>query len=100
MKISFTVLVSSMRPATDLPLVAHRANTHKKYRELLLFRYGLSMNTLIANEGRAQPIANPALVERLRVGAPLNVPDRAPFVGGDSHRYTDFPFMSPSEGTG
>ena len=44
-------------------------------------------------------IANPDLVERLRAGAPLNVPDRATFFGGDAHGYTDYPFMSPPEQT-
>lgn len=42
-------------------------------------------------------IANPDLVERLHAGAPLNVPDRATFFGGDAHGYTDYPFMSSSE---
>lgn len=43
-------------------------------------------------------IANPDLVERLRVGAPLNVPDRATFFGGDARGYIDYPFMRQSEG--
>lgn len=38
-------------------------------------------------------IANPDLVERLRAGAPLNIPDRATFFGGGAHGYTDYPFM-------
>lgn len=38
-------------------------------------------------------IANPDLVERLRTGAPLNVPERSTFFGGDEHGYTDYPFM-------
>jgi len=38
-------------------------------------------------------IANPHLVERLRIDAPLNAPDRATFFGGDSHGYTDYPFL-------
>jgi N-ethylmaleimide reductase len=38
-------------------------------------------------------IANPDLVERLRTGAPLNIPDRATFFGGGGHGYTDYPFM-------
>jgi len=36
-------------------------------------------------------IANPDLVQRVRVGASLNTPDRASFYGGDAHGYTDYP---------
>jgi len=42
-------------------------------------------------------IANPDLVERLRVGAPLNVPDRATFFGGGAQGYTDYPFLTSAE---
>jgi N-ethylmaleimide reductase len=42
-------------------------------------------------------IANPDLVERLRTGAPLNVPDRGTFFGGSAHGYTDYPVMPSSE---
>jgi N-ethylmaleimide reductase len=42
-------------------------------------------------------IANPDLVERLRIGAPLNVPDRATFFGGGAAGYTDYPFLKPAE---
>ena len=38
-------------------------------------------------------IANPDLVERLRVNAPLNEPDRATFYGGDTRGYTDYPSL-------
>ncbi|HYF44343.1 MAG TPA: alkene reductase, partial [Ramlibacter sp.] len=38
-------------------------------------------------------IANPDLVERLREDAPLNVPDRATFYGGDARGYTDYPSL-------
>jgi N-ethylmaleimide reductase len=38
-------------------------------------------------------IANPDLVERLRVGAPLNEPDRDTFYGGDAKGYTDYPSL-------
>jgi N-ethylmaleimide reductase len=40
-------------------------------------------------------IANPDLVERLRIGARLNVPDRATFFGGGAAGYTDYPFLKP-----
>jgi N-ethylmaleimide reductase len=36
-------------------------------------------------------LANPDLVERLRAGAPLNVPDRTTFYGGDERGYLDYP---------
>jgi N-ethylmaleimide reductase len=38
-------------------------------------------------------LANPDLPERLRVGAPLNEPDRATFYGGDERGYTDYPVL-------
>lgn len=39
-------------------------------------------------------IANPDLVERFRLNAPLNEPDRATFYGGDSKGYTDYPSLN------
>lgn len=39
-------------------------------------------------------IANPDLVERLRLDAPLNTPDVATFYGGDARGYTDYPFLT------
>jgi N-ethylmaleimide reductase len=42
-------------------------------------------------------IANPDLVERLRMSAPLNVPDRATFFGGDAAGYTDYPALTPAD---
>ncbi len=44
-------------------------------------------------------IANPDLVERLRAGAPLNVPDRETFFGGGARGYTDYPAWSPARAT-
>ena len=38
-------------------------------------------------------IANPDLVERLRLGAPLNAADRTTFFGGGAAGYTDYPFL-------
>lgn len=43
-------------------------------------------------------IANPDLVERLRIDAPLAEPDQATFYGGDSHGYTDYPVLYPAAG--
>src|SRR5215210_2535758 len=39
-------------------------------------------------------IANPDLVERLKSGAPLNVPDKATFYGGGAEGYTDYPVLA------
>ena len=38
-------------------------------------------------------IANPDLTERLRRGAPLQVPERTTLYGGDAHGYTDYPTL-------
>lgn len=38
-------------------------------------------------------IANPDLVERLRLDAPLNAPDPQTFYGGDAAGYTDYPSL-------
>lgn len=38
-------------------------------------------------------IANPDLVERVRVHAPLNEPDRTTFYAGGEHGYTDYPAL-------
>ncbi|HMK82010.1 MAG TPA: alkene reductase [Xanthobacteraceae bacterium] len=42
-------------------------------------------------------IANPDLVERLRLNAPLNAPDKATFYGGGAKGYTDYPTLAPQE---
>jgi N-ethylmaleimide reductase len=42
-------------------------------------------------------IANPDLVERLRIGAPLNTPDQATFFGGGAAGYTDYPALSSAD---
>ena len=39
-------------------------------------------------------LANPDLVIRFLLDAPLNVPDDKTFYGGDSHGYTDYPLLS------
>jgi N-ethylmaleimide reductase len=39
-------------------------------------------------------IANPDLVERFTINAPLNTPDRNTFYGGDEKGYTDYPTLS------
>ncbi|RFC62408.1 alkene reductase [Fulvimarina endophytica] len=42
-------------------------------------------------------IANPDLVERLKIDAPLNEPDKDTFYGGGKEGYTDYPFLSEDE---
>lgn len=42
-------------------------------------------------------IANPDLVERLKLDAPLNEPDKDTFYGGGEEGYTDYPFLSDEE---
>jgi N-ethylmaleimide reductase len=42
-------------------------------------------------------IANPDLVERLRIGARLNIPDRETFFGGGGAGYTDYPVLTSAE---
>lgn len=41
-------------------------------------------------------IANPDLVERFKVHAPLNTPNPATFYGGGAEGYTDYPSLNPS----
>lgn len=42
-------------------------------------------------------LANPDLVERFRIGAPLNRPDRSTFYGGGERGYTDYPSLEQEE---
>lgn len=42
-------------------------------------------------------IANPDLVERMRIGAKLNAPRRESFYGGGREGYIDYPFLTPAE---
>lgn len=44
----------------------------------------------------ALALANPDLVQRLKLGAPLNDPDPATFYGGAEVGYTDYPTLSDS----
>jgi N-ethylmaleimide reductase len=54
------------------------------------------------NEGETDLVAfgvpfltNPDLVQRYRVGAPLNPPDMSTFYGGTEKGYTDYPVLQP-----
>jgi N-ethylmaleimide reductase len=42
-------------------------------------------------------IANPDLVERLRIDAALNMPHRETFFGGGGEGYIDYPFLKPAQ---
>jgi len=63
--------------------------------------YDLALAEQAVKDGRAdlvafgKPfIANPDLVERLRLHAPLNAPDPTTFYGGGAKGYTDYPALS------
>lgn len=43
-------------------------------------------------------LANPDLVERFRIGAPLNQPDSTTFYQGEERGYTDYPTLQASKG--
>ena len=63
--------------------------------------YTRAMALDAVREGRADAIAfgkayiaNPDLLRRLQLDAPLNAPDPKTFYGGDTHGYTDYPFLT------
>ena len=60
----------------------------------ILFQY---LSFLIYEGFGSLYIANPDLVERFASAAELNTPDQATFYGGDSHGYTDYPFVEREE---
>ncbi|MGL5165033.1 MAG: alkene reductase [Afipia sp.] len=62
--------------------------------------YDFKLATEVLEKNRADLIAfgkpfisNPDLVERLKLGAPLNDFDKATFYGGDAKGYTDYPAL-------
>ena len=48
----------------------------------------------------AMVLANPDLVDRVKIGAPLNEPDKSTFYGGDEHGYTDYPTLPHTSDAG
>lgn len=73
---------------------------------LLLIREGRTLDELgvEVEAGRADvapvakwALANPDLIARLRLSAPLNDPDPTTFYGGDARGYTDYPTIDQSE---
>ena len=84
----------------DVPYVT--PHIRKAYRGNLTVNggYDLSHGNQAVNSGQAQAvafgvpfIANPDLVRRLKLGAPLNAPDPSTFYGGGAEGYTDYPVM-------
>lgn len=80
-----------------------RAQLRAAFNGTLIFcgRYEASDANEIIGKGIADAIAfgrpfiaNPDLVERFRIGADLNKPDRATYYGGGAHGYTDYPTLA------
>lgn len=83
--------VSSLfRPLFQGPLIASGGFTAETTEQALT----AGTADLIAL-GRAF-IANPDLPKRLKLGAPLNAPDKSTFYGGAEHGYTDYPSLDES----
>lgn len=86
--------------ATDLPPVAPLLRRTFKGPFILNGGYDAASGARAIDEDQADLIAygvpflaNPDLVERFRLGAPLNPPDFATFYWGDSKGYTDYPAL-------
>ncbi|MCX4993520.1 alkene reductase [Streptomyces sp. NBC_00568] len=113
----YPALVRALAPLE----LAYLHISHAGDEDLLDTLRGLWPNTLVLNrvgaeltaratdiaDGRADVVtvgalalANPDLVERVRIGAPLNTPDPATFYGGDATGYTDYPTLTDQEKTG
>jgi N-ethylmaleimide reductase len=81
------------RPVFSGPLIVSGGFTAESAQEAL----SAGTADLIAF-GRAF-IANPDLLKRLALGAPLNAPDKSTFYGGGAAGYTDYPALEESEVT-
>jgi N-ethylmaleimide reductase len=77
---------------------------HKAFKGPFMVNAGYDAATAVhsINEGESDLVAfgvpflaNPDLVHRYRVGAPLNPPDMATFYGGTEKGYTDYPVLQP-----
>lgn len=111
----YTALVGELAPLGLAYLhVAHGAPNDDLLRTirgawptaLLLNRAGAELPTRIADLDSgladvitvgAMALANPDLVHRVRIGAPLNEPDRATFYGGDERGYLDYPTLAQND---
>jgi N-ethylmaleimide reductase len=91
-------------PRDNLPFdyASLRKRFHGTYIANNGYDLALANKVLAANEadliafGKAF-IANPDLVARLKIGAPLNEPDRATFYGGGARGYTDYPALESAQ---
>lgn len=105
----YSALVSALAPL-DLAYLHVASNDEPLVRTLrglwpnalLLNRAGVDLATRVRDieNGLADVItvgslvlANPDLVERLKLGEPLNTPDRSTFYGGDERGYLDYPTL-------
>jgi len=86
------------RNAVDVDYVGLRRSFRGTY--IANNGYDRAMAAEAISSGRADLVAfgrlfisNPDLVERFRLNAPLNEPDRATFYGGDAKGYTDYPSL-------
>ena len=84
--------------APDAEIAQYRARFHGSYIANNGYDGALAAARVGAGEADAvafgRPfIANPDLVARLRVGAPLNVGDPKTYYGGGAAGYTDYPFL-------
>lgn len=79
-----------------------RAQLRAEFAGALIFcgRYEASDANALIEKGTADAIAfgrpyiaNPDQVERFRVGAELNKPDRSTYYGGGAYGYTDYPTL-------
>ncbi|MDZ4362790.1 alkene reductase [Brevundimonas sp.] len=84
-------LAAQMRDAFDGPLMLNGGLTRELAEKAM-------------TEGRADLVsigvpvlANPDLVERWRIGADLNAPDKDTFYGGGAKGYTDYPVMAETK---
>lgn len=86
---------------TDLPPVAPLLRRNFTGPFILNGGYDARSGARAIEEGQADLIAygvpflaNPDLVERFRIGAPLNPPDVSTFYRGGAQGYTDYPTLS------
>jgi N-ethylmaleimide reductase len=85
-------LLPILRQAFRGPLIVNGAYTRETASSLI------AAGTADLVAFGALMIANPDLVERFRLNAPLNEPDRSSFHNGGVAGYTDYPFLQDASG--
>lgn len=80
-------VAETFRPMTSVPIIVNTGFDKSKANAILVKGHA----DLVAFG--VPYIANPDLVERFRVDAPLSKPDPAHFYGGDAKGYTDYPTL-------